>query len=272
MKFIIFTALLLLMAFVAVASADNVTGFDDYSLTVTVTANPDGTAHVDEEVQLIASPNVFDLYKNSLRSTRLTISDWQNTTGSKNLRYHILATPMNTRVFPHPLQPFTYVDKSVAIITVEYDTSAPVFNVTAAGPRKTLYAFNPQVLSFENAPEGQVLPENTVLVINILPNSKAENILPRPTSPADAAQGKPSTAISYMWNATGGAIPLTSSSSSFDFSFITEQSIDAEVSAYFASMQAQTKELLFSNYGLLLVILALIFISLFFILKQTKTI
>lgn len=262
----------LLLLFAAFAAAENVTGFEDYSLTVTITANPDGTAHVDEEVQLIVSPNVYDLYKGSLRSTRLTISDWQNTTGSKNLRYHILsatATPMNTRVFPRPLQRFTYVDKSVAVITVEYDTSAPVFTAEGAGPRKTLYTFNPQVLSFENAPEGQVLPENAVLTLNILPNSKVDlsKTFPRPTSPS-AAEGKPSTATAYTWNATGGAIPLTP----FDFSFTTEQSLDGEVNSYFAAMQAKTTELLLSNYGLLIALLALIFIALFFILKQTKTI
>lgn len=269
MRNAIFALLLLLPSF---AAADNVTGFEDYSLTVTITANPDGTAHVVEEVQLIVSPNVVDLYKDSLRSTRLTITDWQRTTGSRNLRYHILganASPMNTRVFPRPLQRFQYVEKSIAVIAVEYDTSGPIFGAAEAGPRKTRYAFAPAVLSFENAPEGQVLPENAVLVMNILPNSKADisKIFPRPTFPT-SPDGKLSTAIAYTWNATGGAIPLTP----FEFSFITEQSIDAEVSAYFSSMQARTTQLLFSNYGLLLVILALVFLALFFILKRTKTI
>lgn len=265
-------ALLALLLLALPAFADNVTGFEDYALSVTITANPDGTAHVDEEVQLIVSQNVFDLYKDSLRSTRLTIADWQNTTGSKNLRYHILganASPVNTRIFPKPLQRFQYVDKSIAVITVEYDTSGPIFLAAPAGPRKTNYTFMPQVLSFENAPEGQVLPENAVLVMNILPNSVVDlsRTFPRPTSPS-APDSKPSMAATYAWNATGGAIPLTP----FDFGFTTEQSIDSEVSGFFASMQAKTTELLFSNYGLLLVILAFVFLALIFVLRQTKTI
>jgi len=263
--------LLVPMLFALAAAAENVTGFEDYSLVVTITANPDGTAHVAEEVQMIVSANVYDLYKDSLRSTRLTVDDWRKTTGSQNLRYHILSattSPNNTRIFPRPLEPFQFVNKSVAVITLEYDTSGPVFTMSEAGPRKMAYSFAPQVLSFENSPEGQVLPENSVLIIHTLPNSKVDvsKTFPRPTSPE--AGSAPSTATTYTWNATGGAIPFTP----FDFSFITEKTIDAEVNEYFNALQTKTTELLFSNYGLLLAILAIIFLALFFVLKQTKTI
>ena len=253
------------------ACAENVTGFEDLSLTVTITAKEDGTAHVTEEVRLAVSQNVVDLYKTSLLSTRLTIVDWQRTTGSRNLRHHVLGenvTPLNTRVFPRPLTRLYFSERAIAIITVEYDTSGRVFDLTEIGPRRTAYTLLPGVLSFENAPEGQVLPENTVLEINVLPNSVVDlhSTFPRPTSPE--FEDRPATARSYVWNATGGAIPITP----FDFTFVTEKSLDEEVSEFFADMQRQAASMLLSNYGLLIIILVLIFLALIAILRQTKTI
>jgi len=269
-KALALTAAVLLLALNAVI-ADNVTGFDDLSLTVTITVNKDGTSHVTEEAQLAVSAGSVDLYKQSLRSTRLTITDWQHTTGSKNLRYHVLganATPMNTRVFPQPLQRLQFVDKSIATITIEYDTSAPIFQMTEVGPRRTDYKLVGDALSFENAPEGQVIPENTVLVIRVLPNSLVDlsKTYPRPTSPK--GEDGTSRAASYAWNATGGAMPLTP----FEFTFETEKSLDEEVSTYFAEQQATVSGLVFSNYGVLLVVLAGVFLVLFFALKQAKAI
>jgi len=266
-----------LLAFFSVAHADNVTGFEDLSLKVTITVNKDGTAHVSEEIQLAVSPSVAELYKQSLRSTRLTIDDWKKTTGSKNLRYHVLGanvTPLNTRVFPQPLQRFQFVDKSIAVIAVEYDTSAPIFVMREVGPRRTAYTLIGEALSFENAPEGQVLPENTVLAIRVPDNSRADlsKIYPRPTYPSqpEGSKGQDGLISSdvYMWNATGGAIPLTP----FDFTFETEKSLDEEVSEYFKELRGTITSIVFSNYGLLFAVVGAILLLLFFALKQAKAI
>ena len=269
---LVFAAFILLAMLLPVL-AENATGtgFEDLSLSVTITVNPDGTAHVDEDVQLAVAPAVSDLYKQSLRSTRLTIDDWKRTTGSKNLRYHVLGanvTPLNTRVFPQPLQRLQFVDTAIAIITIEYDTSAPIFSLNETGPRRTTYKLIGDALSFENAPEGQVLPEYTVLNIVILRNSRLDlaKTYPRPTSPSPK-EGV-STATHYVWNATGGAIPITP----FDFTFETEKSLDEEVGAYFADLQANVTHLVFSNYGMLIVILAAILVTLYVALRQSKVI
>ena len=271
MKTALTLAAVLLFLLSGIAFADNVTGFEDLSLTVRITVNPDGTAHIDEEVQMAVSAESTDLYKQSLRSTRLTIDDWQRTTGSKNLRYHVLganATPMNTRVFPQPLTRLQFVDKSIAVITVEYDTSAPIFKISELGPRRASYTLVSEALSFETAPEGQVLPENAVLNIIALPNSRVDlsKTYPRTSTPS-ALEGI-SQAKSYFWNATGGAIPLTP----FDFTFETEKSLDEEVSSYFAEQQASVTQIVFSNYGVLFAVLATVFLVLFFALKQAKAI
>ncbi len=263
-------AVLALLLLSAAALAANVTGFEDAGFAVTVTVNKDGSAHVEEQVQMIVSPAMVDLYKESLRSTRLTIDDWRRTTGSLNLRYHVLGgnvTPLNTYIFPRPLQRFTYVETSLATITVEYDTSGPIFTTRELGPRLTAYSLIPDTLSFENAPEGQILPENAVLTIIIPPSSTVDlsRTFPRPTSPAGSAV---STASAYTWNATGGAIPLTP----LEFTFNTEQSLDSEVSTFFSGVQMKATELLLSNYGLLAGVIVIILALLFFVLKQSKTI
>jgi hypothetical protein len=273
MKVLVVLLMVLLLAPPA-ARADNVTGFEDLSFAVTITVNKDGTAHVMEEVQLAVSPAAADLYKQSLRSTRLTIDDWKRTTGSRNLRYHVLGanvTPLNTRVFPQPLQRLQFVDKSIAVIAVEYDTSAPIFLLREVGPRRTSYTLIGEALSFENAPEGQVLPENAVLAIRVPDNSRTDlsKIYPRPTYPP-MPEGKEKTVSSnvYVWNATGGALPLTP----FDFTFETEKSLDEEMSEYFTEMQGALTSVVFSNYGVLFAVLAAVFLLLFFALKQAKAI
>lgn len=263
-------ALLAFMLLSAACLAANVTGFEDAGFIVVVTVNGDGTAHVEEYVHLIVSPAMADLYKESLRSTRLTIDEWGRTTGSQNLRYHVLggnATPVNTRVFPQPLQRLTYVEKSLAVITVEYDTSAPIFTLSELGPRRTAYTLVPETLSFENAPEGQILPEGGVLVIRTFPGAIVDvaRTFPRPTSQAGGEGG---TEQEYAWNATGGAIPLQP----FVFGFQTEQSIDDEVNEFFAAVQTQATVLVRSNYGLLAGIIVLILAVMFFALKRAKAI
>lgn len=260
--------LLVFLLLPALALAANVTGFEDAGFTVAISVNPDGTAHVIESVQIIVAPAMADLYKESLRSTRLTIDDWQRTTGSQNLRYHVLGgnvTPTNTHIFPQPLQRFTYVDRSVAVITVEYDTSAPIFTLSELGPRRTAYSLIPDTLSFENAPEGQILPENAVLIVNVLPNSQVDlsRTFPRPTTPTGSKMG---TASAYMWNATGGAIPLKT----FEFTFQTEQSIDEEVGQFFAGVQLKATALVMSSYGALAGLIVLILALLFFALRRAK--
>jgi hypothetical protein len=264
-------ACLLLCALSAAAHAANVTGFEDLSLTVTVYANKDGTAHVNEEVQLAVSQTAVDLYKQSLLSTALTIEDWKNTTGSVNLRYHVLGanvTPLNTRLFPRPLERLAFANKSIAVITVEYDTSGPVFRTAALGPRRTSYTFIGDTLSFENGQQGTVLPEDATLVIRTLPNSRVDlsKTRPRPTSPLDDDQVVSATA--YVWNASGGAFPLTP----FEFSFETEDSLDQEISDYFKQAQEQLTSLVFSGYGIASVFVAGVLVAMFLVLKRTDAI
>jgi len=265
-----FALLALLSLAAGLQRADNFTGFEDLSLTVTITTNLNGTAHVKEDVRLAVQPGSAELYKQSIRSTRLTIEDWKNATGSKNLRYHVLGanfSPANTRLFPQPLTRLQFVDTSIAVISIEYDTSGPIFTMEEVGPRRTQYTLIGHALSFENAPEGQVIPENTVLTINVLPNSRASlsAIFPRPTYPAGDSV---SSSRYYMWNATGGAIPLTP----MLFSFVTEESLDQEVSEYFNAVQASVTDLVFSNYGVLAVFVAIVLGALYFVLRQAKAI
>lgn len=264
-SYICFLALLV----ACLSAAENVTGFEDLSYMVTISVNEDGTAHVDEDVFLIVYPNAIELYKNSLKSTRLTIGDWQRTTGSKNLRYHVLGgdvSPRNTRIFPKPLTRFEFVDKAIATITIEYDTSAPLFIKEEIGPRKIKYTLKDEALSFENAPEGQVLPENSVLIINVLPGSSVDlkKTFPRPTKPVKSTNNE----TMYVWNATGGAIPITP----FDFSFVKEESIDKEISEFFTDLQKRVAGLIFSNYGALVILIISFMGLLMFVLKQTKAI
>jgi len=261
---------LLLLALSALAWADEVTGFQDIGFTVTISVNNDGSARVQEDVTMLVSSTSVDQYKDSLKSTRLTMDDWAKITGSKNLRYHILgegAQPTNTRLYPKPLQYYEYVNKSLATISVEYDISGQVFTLSEAGPRKTRYGLREDVLSFENAPEGQIIPEDAVLIIHIPMNSyvNLEQTFPPPSKP----EGMGTTyEREYAWNATGGAIPITP----FDFEFILEETLDEEVSGFFTEMQQQIVDLLFSNYGLLVIVLAGIFVALFMLLKQADLI
>ncbi|VVC71960.1 Uncharacterised protein [uncultured archaeon] len=127
--------LFLLAAALSVSAQDNSTGFDDISLTVTITVNRNGTAHVKEDSEMVVSDSYIQLYQDSLASTPATIEAWREITGSKNLRYHVLGAPLNTRVFPQPLDRLQFVNKSIAVITVEYDASTPIFTIEETGPR-----------------------------------------------------------------------------------------------------------------------------------------
>ncbi|MDD5317116.1 MAG: hypothetical protein PHF51_00080 [Candidatus ainarchaeum sp.] len=269
-------SVILAAAALAAFAQESSTGFDDLSLTVTITVNQNGTAHVREHSEMAVSFPAISTYQSSVISAPATIEAWQGITGSGNLRYHVLGTPLNTRVYPQQLTRLQYINKSIAIISIEYDTSSPIFFISEIGPRKSRYTLKPvgSVFSFTNAaganatrPE-QILPENTALKINVLPDSEVDlyATFPKPTSPQTDAQL--ATARYYAWNATGVGIRITE----FEFSFVTEESLDDEVSAYFASLQGSLTGIVFSSYGAVAAFVAVSLALLFLALKNFKVI
>jgi len=262
-----FSSLLMLLLLIPLAFATNA-GFDDRSLSVTITVNSNGTAHVREEIQLLVSGTAVDTYKSTVLSTQPTVQSWYELTKSENLRYHVLGADVNTQIVPKPLQQMVYTGNYLANIIVEYDTSAPIFNMSDAGPRKTNYELVPAALSFNNAAIGQVIPENTVLTINTPANLKIKpiKVLPDPTYQS-VATGSTSTSGKFVWNATGGAIALTPT---IGFSFQVEEPLDEEVGDYFSSLQQGLTSLVFSNYGLLALLITLILGGMVVYLRQIK--
>ncbi|VVC71959.1 Uncharacterised protein [uncultured archaeon] len=133
-----------------------------------------------------------------------------------------------------------------------------------------------RLLAFENSPAtesnpagGQTIPKGAILKINVLPNSKVDLFttrFPPPTSPRSDTQI--ATAGTYIWNATGGAIPITP----FGFSFETEESLDEEVSTYFSNLQGALAGLVFSGYGAAAAFMAIALALLFLALKRMRSV
>jgi hypothetical protein len=173
---VLFAVLLLLPALHA--------DFTMNSLQVSIYLNPDGSASVQELMDIAITGNDSIQIYDDTRSTYSDISTWKDRLGLSELRQHITvaeANVYNLTLTPGPVQECNlFTGVCSATFELNYRVAAPknstgLLLLDMYKPRTTLYSLNPQALSFEQTKSGDILlPAGTTISITI--PQDAENI------------------------------------------------------------------------------------------------
>jgi len=226
-------------------------------LNTTVILQKNTSAHVIEVITLYISNSSLNQYTQDRQAINLTLSDWQSALGTNLLFEHILNPQTSISRFtflPGPV--VRYGNSGTALLTMNYYV-ANVTTVSNIAPRKFEYTFNSKVLNFMHTASGEALYPNSRLNIIIPSGSQIVSIYPSPDFPQPSFAGNYSGVTMFSWFS---AEPLAK----FSFSYIVTESLESEVSNYFAGI--------FNNYKLELYLSVLIIIALIIIYLYIKVV
>lgn len=198
------------------------------NLNVTVTLNTNTSAAVTEILTVQVSNQSTEQYTTDRASLNLTLQEWQTLLGSY-LTQHIINPStgvFNFELLPGPLT--TEQNGGRADVLMSYD----VLNVTKVSqvePREFVYAFNPSVFNFEHGLSGEVLSPNTTLTIVLPTGAGITSVYPIPDSPASGITNNYANVSRVSWFY---GEPL----SKFELSFSITESLQTEVSKFFAGV------------------------------------
>lgn len=194
--------------------------YTQIGLTVNVTFNNDGSAHVTERYSLLLDNDTeTETFQNYVEFGQNTIIEWRQFL--KDLNYHLSgpSTPQNTKISASRL---LQIGARSAQIDLDYDLPTTATLKTKLKSRLTEYSFNQSYLNFVRSTDGQtVLPSGTTIIFNAPVNSVIESDGYYP-SPAKISQ------ISLAWVG-----PITAK---WRFSYTVEESLSDEVASYFDSL------------------------------------
>ncbi|MEM4389618.1 MAG: hypothetical protein QXG98_03065 [Candidatus Micrarchaeia archaeon] len=266
--------LLFLASLAALAAA----GFSFSSLSVTIAARPDGSAHVSEDIRIFIDdrPSI-EIYDAGIAITN-DITSWKVRTNISEVRHHVdrqLVDVRNIIVRPQPRDTCnSFLGTCYATIKMEYDAYPIIENGTVVPgtglftairykPRTTNYSLNARALSFESTQTGEiVLGDNQVLTIKIPPESVVTYIDPLPETMRERTL--PLTGIySFSWR---GRTTLAD----FQLRYQIEQPLKEEVVEFFASLEGRARALLFSAEGAALILLSAIAILSWALLRRRE--
>lgn len=209
----------------------------------TIVLNSNTSGHVVEVFTLYVSNSSLQQYQTDRDAVGLSLSDWQKILYNSGLNQHIISSTHSTSNFeflPGPLVINQY-NAGQALLTMSYDINN-ITSVVPIAPRKFEYTFNSSVFNFESTASGQVLPNDQRLNLIIPSGTQALSIYPLPDNPSPTFLGNYTNFTRFSWFS---GEPL----SQFTFTFIAQQSLQAEVVAYLTAV--------YSQYNLLIYIIIL---------------
>ncbi|MGC9204768.1 MAG: hypothetical protein ACP5FN_00600 [Candidatus Micrarchaeia archaeon] len=226
-------------------------------LNTTVILQKNTSAHVIEVITLYISNSSLTQYEQDRQAINLTLSDWQNALGTNLLFEHILNPQASISKFTFlPGPAVRYGNSGTALLTMNYYVNN-VTTVSNIAPRKFEYVFNSKVLNFMHTASGVALYPNSRLNIIIPSGSQVVSIYPAPDYPPPSFFGNYTGITTFSWFSEE---PLTK----FSFSYIVTESLEDEVSNYFAGI--------FKNYSLELYVLVFAAVALIVIYLYMKVI
>ncbi|MCL5675414.1 MAG: hypothetical protein M1611_02265 [Candidatus Marsarchaeota archaeon] len=220
---------------------------------VTVSLNSNQSAHVVENYDLYISNTSINQYVQTRSAIDLTLNYWQNMIGTTNLREHL--TSPNSSIYgfkflPGPFVPSKNGNGGYALLTMDYYINNAT-SVRDIAPRKFEYTFNDSVLDFNHTGSGEILQYDTRLNIIIPGDSYAVSVYPLPDMPAPNFLGNYSNVTEFSWFQ---GEPLTD----FSFSYITTESMEAEVLNYFTNLYRDYTTPIYS-FGILVLIAMILY-------------
>jgi len=253
-------------------------GFSLSSLSVTIFARADGSAHVSEDIRIfIDDKTSIEIYDAGIAITN-DITSWKVRTNISEVRHHVdrqLVDVRNIIVRPQPRDTCnSFLGTCYATIKMEYDAypltedgaakpGTGLFTVSRYKPRTTNYSLNAKALSFDTTQTGEiVLPENQVLTIKLPAESTVLYVDPIPEALREHAF--PSSDISSLtWR---GRTTLAD----FELQFQLEQPLRDEVIEFFSSLEGRARAFLFSAEGIAALTLLAIALASYILLKKRE--
>ncbi|MDE1856171.1 MAG: hypothetical protein KGH49_02975 [Candidatus Micrarchaeota archaeon] len=252
---IVFPALLVMSLLILNASAY----FNVTYLNATVTLNSNGSAHVDEALNLFISNSSIAQYQQDRQAINFTLSKWQSALQTTLLVEHILNPKSSVYDFTFLPGPINYALKNAsAQLTLSYDVSN-VTTISNIAPRKFLYTFNDSVFNFVHTASGQSLSQIMRLNIRVPKGAEIVAISPAPDFPPPGFVANYTGYTQFSWYSA-------ESLSGLAFSYVTTQSLGQEVSTFFTRI--------YNGYGalvLLSIIIIIVAIVAYLYLKVSNT-
>ncbi len=236
--------------------------FELRTLELSLTLNPDGSAHATETSRLfINTSQSIDLYTSSVVYNDL--ASWTDRTGIGDLRAHISragADLRNVRIRPGSVEDCNVLANTCyATFVVDYDifaispNSTGLVKTTLYKPRTTRYELQSDGLTFPRSKTGDIiLPKEVTLQITVPAESMRLAFSRNPDNLANDTRFRydASTGQTYY---TGDQRQFTwtgQTLSQFGVSYEIEQPLDAEILGFFNNLQQQVFSTAFSWNGL----------------------
>ncbi len=222
--------MLLCIVALCLVSAETFASMNVSYITTTAVLNRTTSARVVESVLINISNSSINQYLQDRQAINLTLGDWGTALHTKTLIQHIFNP--NSSISNFTLLPGPIIDQTPnggkATLTMVY-TAYNITTIRNVGPRKFDYSFNSQSLNFEHTASGESLPQNTRFNIIISKGTEEVSIYPAPDYPYPNFVGNYNNVTTFSWYA---GEPL----SKFTFSYIVTQSLQDEVTSYFAGV------------------------------------
>jgi hypothetical protein len=238
--------------------------FSLHSLNVFINVNRDGSANVQETLDiLVDNSQSRELYE----ATRFAYSDigtWGERTKLSDMRHHITranADISSLRILPQPIERCnSIVGICHGVVVIDYlvaagENGSGLMSLDPYKPRTLKYSLLPDALSFEQTKTGDlVLPKDTVITFSV--PASAEKIY-FSTLPSNVAE-EPESAFRYdqvanlkyyvgekrAFSWKGDTLPK------FSFTYEIESPLEAEVLDFFTLWQSGVLSIISGSQGL----------------------
>jgi len=259
-------ALAILLFFIAPLSA----GFELRSFKVSLTLNPDGSAHASEVARLFIDGNSsIRLYEDSILFNDL--SSWISRTEIGDLRTHVsraYVDIVDLRVRPQPVEKCNNLAETCyATIILDYDIypidadSAGLVITDTYKPRTTKYSLRSEAFSFSRSKtDGIILPKGYEIEIAVPEDSKFITFSRVPDNVPDESSQFRYDSYSGNNYYLGSVKKFSWSNqtlSQFSLTYEMEQSLEGEISSFFSDMQSKIFLLIFSESGIAYILAAI---------------
>ena len=237
--------------------------FSSKSLSVLININPDGSANVEEQLDIIMnSTSSRELYETT-RTVYSDISTWKDRTQLPEMRQHISrakADISDIRITPQPVTSCnSFLGICHALFILDYKVIAAqngsgLVKVERYKPRTAKYSLQQEALSFEQTKTGDlILPSGTQISITVPAGAEKIYFSTAPSNIADESGNllyDSSTNLRYYVGAKRTFSWQDNTLSKFQFTYEIESALEDEVISFFSGTQNATAQLLFGPQGI----------------------
>lgn len=238
--------------------------FSMKSLSVFVNINYDGSANVEETLELVINgTGNRELYE-ATRASYSDLTTWKDLTKLPEMRHHVTrarAEVTDLRIIPGAIERCnSMLGTCYATITIDYriasgQNGSGLVKIERYKPRTTRYYLQQGALSFEQTKTGDlILPSDTVISLSIPQSAEKIFFSTVPTSlasePDEGFRYDQESNMRYyagtkrIFRWSGNAL------SKFQFTYEVELPLESEVLEFFVSSQKSVSDLIFGPQGM----------------------